>query len=106
MPWMPLFKYPYEPIEQTCGGCKLKETKPGTQPRELMDAMMTAIDLDNLKECGAVFTYPDGLTSYQWTCLKALSAGRAIFQEKDTVRRMREAERNAQQSQLEARVRR
>jgi hypothetical protein len=101
-PLMPLFRRPEEPIEKVCGGCRLRETKPGMQPIDLSNAIAVGLELETLKESGATFVYPDSLNSYQWACLKGLKLGRAVYQEQDAKQRTQEAERRAQESRLRA----
>lgn len=48
-------------------------------PRDLLQLMIRAWDLKELHEVGAVFNYPDALTSEEWVALRALqAAGREI----------------------------
>ena len=46
-------------------------------PAHLAEAASVAGRLARLKEGGAVFSYPDGLTVMEWCCLEALQMGRA-----------------------------
>jgi hypothetical protein len=101
-PLMPLFRRPESPIEEVCGSCRLKETKPGMQPMDLSSAIAMGLELETLKESGATFVYPDSLNSYQWACLKGLKVGRAIHQENDAKTRAQEAEKRTQESRLRA----
>lgn len=75
---MPLFRLADDQsVERVCGGCRLFATKPGTEPPELLEAIITASRLDAIHEVGGTFAYPDSLSPFEWTCLVALGAGRA-----------------------------
>ena len=90
--------------QEICRTCKLVDSKPGTQPRELVEAIAAAIELDQIKECGGTFSYPDGLTPFQWAALKGLNAGRATFQDKEAMRQRRAAQQDSDTQRLLNRV--
>ncbi len=71
-----LFKYSKSgrTIDQICGGCNLRHTKPDASP--LNAAQNTALEIEELQQIGATFAYPDALTPYQWACRKALHRAR------------------------------
>lgn len=96
----PLAQYPNEPIETVCGGCAKRETKPGQQPRSIADAIAEALTLDELRSVGATFAYPDALSAYQWTCLRALERSR--HREKE--RQAAQQQASAEQARLQARM--
>lgn len=81
----PLFKYRGRPVEDVCGGCNLRHTKPEASP--LNQAQNTAIELEELQACGATFAYPDALTSYQWACRRALYRARQEDEAKEAKKR-------------------
>ena len=91
----PLFIQRHSEPEAVCPGCRFYETKPGMQPRHMVDAVNTALELDTVKECGGTFAYPDALTPYQWACLKGLHAGRGAHQERESIKRRREMEKQS-----------
>jgi len=95
-----LAKYPDAPVEEICGGCAKKETKPGQQPRRLADAIAEAISLDEIKACGGTFAYPDSLTAYQWSCIRSLERAR----QKDQEREQRKQQQQSEQAALQARM--
>ncbi len=96
----PLARFPDQPIERVCGGCYLRTTKPGYIPRDLAPWIEMALELDALKEGGAVFQYPDALSPWEWATLRALQLGRADARTKEDARRAREAERQANENRL------
>lgn len=65
------------------------------QPRHMVEAINAALELDTIKEIGGTFAYPDGLTPYEWACLRALHAGRMEHQDRESLRRRREAEKQS-----------
>jgi hypothetical protein len=54
-------------------------------PPELRPWMDKAMDLDELRRCGATFAYPDSLSVGEWLCLRAYA--RAV---NETQRRARD----------------
>jgi len=99
-----LAKYPDAPIEEVCGGCAKRETKPGQQPRSLADAIAEAMSLNEVKACGGTFAYPDALTMYQWSCIRALERARQKDQEREQQRQEKASEQAALQSRLQSRI--
>lgn len=91
-----------EPIEETCGKCPLRQTKPGTEPEELIRWITMALDLDALKEQGASFAYPETLSPREWLVMKALGSARAKEREKESRRRDGEARERSEIARLEA----
>jgi hypothetical protein len=85
---MPLNKYEDADIETSCGGCKLRNTKPEWISDDLIDHVGTAAELDRIHRIGGRFTYPDGLTAHEWVCLSGLDQGRG---EADKLKRQRDA---------------
>ncbi len=73
----PLLRYRGTPIEQVCGGCNLRHTKENNGPQNLAYAINTALDLDEVKQAGAVFSYPESLSAYEWACVRGLQRARA-----------------------------
>jgi hypothetical protein len=59
-------------------------------PPELRTWMDRAMDLDELRRCGATFQYPDGLTAAEWASLKAY--GRAMDEVRRRARKRAEAQ--------------
>lgn len=43
---------------------------------ELIEFVATAVNLDEIEQVGGKFTYPDGLTTIEWECLRGLKRGR------------------------------
>jgi len=66
----------------------------------LANAITEALGLDELKSLGAVFPYPDALSPYQWTCLRALE--RARQREKERISKEQNAQ--AEQQRLQSRL--
>jgi hypothetical protein len=97
----PLSRYPDAPIEEVCGGCDKRDTKPGQQPRYIADAIAEAMALDEVKAVGGVFQYPDGLTLWQWACIRSLERARQKDSDRERVRQ----EANNKQAALESRMR-
>lgn len=100
----PLAKYPDAPVEEICGGCAKKETKPGQQPRRLADAIAEAISLDEIKACGGTFAYPDSLTAYQWSCIRSLERARQKDQEREQRKQQQQSEQAALQARMKSRM--
>lgn len=96
----PLAKYPDAPIETVCGGCAKRDTKPGNQPRGYANAIAEALGLDELKEIGATFAYPDALLPFQWESLRALE--RARQRERDRAQAAQQQQQ--EQARLQARL--
>src|SRR5262244_1971176 len=92
------------PIEAICAGCPLNATKPGAQPGHLSALIIETLRLDDLKQSGATFAYPDVLSPLQWEGLRALQRARAKDQEKDWQARRKNAEQQSEQGRLEARL--
>ena len=103
-PWKPLWKRDEVMTQEICRGCKLVDSKPGNQPRDLAEAISTAIELDQVKECGGTFAYPDGLTPFQWASLKGLNAGRALYQDKEAMRQRKQAQQESDTQRMANRV--
>jgi hypothetical protein len=76
---------PDQEIEQICSGCKLRETKPGTEPEHLAQAIYIANELEeDSMVCGG-FEYPailDYLDPFEWACLIAIKAARRASENK------------------------
>ena len=81
-------------IEDVCRGCNLRHTKPGSQPPELLAAIASTLELDEVRGLGAHFTWPDGLSSSEWAGLRALERARKSFERKQTARQNREAQQS------------
>lgn len=96
----PIARYPDTPIEQVCEGCHLRTTKPGFIPKDLASWIGIVLDLDALKEAGAVFQYPDAFSPWEWAALKALQLGRQDARTKEEARMARERERQANENRL------
>jgi hypothetical protein len=86
-------------VEQVCGGdrdgrgaCQRYATKAGTEPSSIAEQVGRALELDELKECGATFAYPDGLLAEEWAVLKGLRRGRQRANELAERRREEEVE--------------
>jgi hypothetical protein len=65
-----------------------------------VDAITEAITLDEVKAVGGTFAYPDGLSTYQWTCIKALERAKNKDQERERARQ----QSNSEQASLQARI--
>ena len=63
-------------MEFICSQCPVKITKPGNEPAAYREDVLSALELDEYRECGATFEFPDGLTEREWSALKALRRGR------------------------------
>lgn len=94
------------PIEVICQGCNLRHTKPGSQPGHLSVLIIEAMRLEELKEAGATFAYPDTLSPLEWCCLQAIKRARRKDEEKDMESRRKKTEANSEQARLEARLNR
>jgi hypothetical protein len=94
------------PIEKICGGCDLRHTKPGSQPGHLSALIVETLRLDELKEGGATFAYPDALSALQWLSIQALVTARRKDQENDYQMRRKDQAQNAETARLQARVNR
>src|SRR5262249_6636754 len=92
------------PIEAICAGCPLKATKPGAQPGHLSAPIIETLRLDDLKQAGATFAYPDALSPLGWAGLRALQGARAKDQEKDWQQRRKSQDEHSEQARLEARL--
>jgi hypothetical protein len=106
-PTMPLFRNRHLPVSQICNTCKFKETKPGAQPRELMHAVATALELESMQTCSPEFlksVFPEGLSIYQWICLRGLHAGRNQFTEQRSNKMMQDQYQRSEQARLERRL--
>jgi hypothetical protein len=92
------------PIEVICQGCPLRHTKPGTQPGHLSTLIIEVLRLDELKESGATFAYPETLSPLEWAGLQALQRARRRDQEKDMQDRRKKSEQDKEQARLEDRL--
>lgn len=81
-PGKPLNKYDSGDVESVCKGCPLKGSKPEDVDERLRPMVATGYELAELKNCGARFTYPDGLATHEWMALTALSRGKNKADEK------------------------
>lgn len=88
--------------EEICQDCKLLKTKPGQEPPHLTLAIVTANELDGLKEAGAVFPYPDALSAFEWTCIEALNAGRALSKANEHREEQDQREKESKRGELDA----
>jgi hypothetical protein len=79
-------------VEQICGGCERRETKPTELPPGLERWISRLSDLRLLKEAGAVYEYPAALLPDEWDGLRAWQAAVADF-EQEKAERERERER-------------
>lgn len=93
-------QHPSEPVEAVCGACAKRETKPGMQPRNIADAIGEALQLDELHALGATFPYPASLTTYQWTCLRALERARQKERDRVQVQQTQHAETERMKARL------
>lgn len=94
-----LKQYPDREIELICADCRLRETKPGTEPPHLSRAIYIANELeeDGLV-CGG-FDYPailDYLDPFEWACLVAIKAARRNSESKSAKAPQEEADRGRQ----------
>jgi hypothetical protein len=92
---------PDRPIEQICAGCRLRDTKPGSEPAHLTLAIQTATDLDGLKSAGGTFAYPDSLSAFEWVCITALQFGRGESEARAMEERQSEVNRDSEKARLE-----
>lgn len=69
-------------------------------PRGYADAIAEALSLDELKDIGATFAYPDALSSFQWASLRALE--RARQRERDRQSKAQAAQ--SEEARLKARL--
>lgn len=63
--------------------------------------MLRAFDLAELNEVGAVFPYPDTLTSEEWIALRCLQSARRRFMEVEAQRDKAERELSEQKQRLD-----
>lgn len=85
---MPLFKRPDQDVITVCGKCERRFSKAGWLESDIRDRLgdwpewlfyevvLSGYHLHRLKECGAQFAYPDGLTRYEWMALESLAIAR------------------------------
>lgn len=88
---MPLNKYPDQPEETVCQGCRLFDTKPETIAEEIEEHFYAALNLAEIERCGGRFAYPDGLSLAEWNSLKALTRGREKAERLDREREKKKA---------------
>lgn len=98
-------------IEQVCGECIRKGTKPDQHSPHLAPALALAARLDKLRQGGASFPYPMSSSNpFWWACLAASAEGRHRADEARYARQEKESERKrkelAQQRDAAARNRR
>ncbi len=93
---------PSLPILEICQGCPMKDTKPGSEPEHLTDAIATALGLDELKQTGATFAYPGALNVFEWACSRSLQRARVIDQEQERKRSEEQSHHEAGKNRLEA----
>lgn len=70
-PWEDSGYFAEQCLAPNCGRWRSLEL-----PAHLAEAAHLAIRLDNLKEGGARFSYPETLTPYEWTVIEALQITR------------------------------
>jgi hypothetical protein len=70
-------------------------------PIHISQLMARAWDLRELHEVGAVFTYPDALTSEEWIALRSLQSASRKYEEQAR----KKAEEEAEMREREQRVR-
>lgn len=92
------------PIEAICDQCSLRHTKPGTMPGHLSSLIVRALELDEIKESGGTFTYPDTLSPLEWCAVRALERARRTDREKDFQNRKAAADQSSEQARLQARL--
>jgi hypothetical protein len=99
-----LKQYPDKEIEQICGDCRLRETKPGCEPEHLSRAIWIANELEeDSLVCGG-FDYPailDYLDPLEWACLVAIKAARRASENKSMNAPKEETQRNHQMAHLQ-----
>jgi hypothetical protein len=83
-----------EKIESFCSGCVMFGTKPGRRPESLGLLIDTALRLDELRQAGAVFHYPDALCPEEWQGLIALNRARHEAERREMIRREEEQRKN------------
>jgi hypothetical protein len=90
-------------IEQICSGCNLKETKPGTEPEHLTQAISIANELEeDSLVCGG-FDYPailEYLDPFEYACLIAIKAARRASESKSMKEPQQQAQRSDQMEHL------
>jgi len=83
---------------EICLGCNKPRGLPS--PSHLSEPMAVALRLDRLKDAGARFDYPDGLTAAEWACLDALQTARRADQEAEARQRAQDAEMQQRMAEL------
>lgn len=90
---MPLNRYDGD-TETICKSCRFVGSKPEYIPPEIEPHFYQAITLAEAKELGARFTWPDGLTTAEWTALRSLSRAREMAEKEDRKRQKRNRPQN------------
>ncbi|MFN7949433.1 MAG: hypothetical protein U0Z53_29020 [Blastocatellia bacterium] len=80
-------------IEQICGDCELRATKPGHEDTDLAELATTALSLAELVECGVRFSLAE-LTPEETAALRALHRGRENARRQEREEKEAEAQRN------------
>lgn len=86
--------------------CPLVFTKPGYVTPEIQRWAAVATRLSRLKEGGAAYAYPDGLTPAEWAAIDALQLARIENDSQDSETRQTEVATDAAITRLEAAKRR
>lgn len=94
-------RQPEMAILDICNDCHLRHTKPGSQPAHLAEAIASVLRLDRLREGGAGFSFPDGLTPLEWAAVDALQCARIEDQRTAEIERRRDAEIAAKEAELD-----
>jgi hypothetical protein len=90
-------------IEQICSGCKFKETKPGTEPEHLTQAISIANELEEDSLVCSGFDYPailEYLDPFEYACLIAIKAARRASESKSMKEPQQQAQRSDQMEHL------
>lgn len=94
------------PVEVICGECPFRHTKPGTQPGHLSHLIIRALELDEIKESGGTFAYPDTLSPLEWCVVRALERARRSDRAKDFDQKKTAADQSSEEARLRARLNR
>ena len=78
------------------------ELEAGTLPAHLSGHILDVLRLDRLRNGGARFSYPEGLTPVEWAAMDSLQAARMEDQSKSDESRQQKANQDAERARLDA----
>lgn len=78
------------------------EPEAGTLPAHLSGHILDVLRLDRLRNGGARFAYPEGLTPVEWAAMDSLQAARLEDQARSDESRQQKATEDAERARLDA----